>query len=57
MREILSKQEYSVLGDMIGLLNSAVHGAEVDSKATDWALDVGPRLLKALEERIDNIKK
>ena len=56
-RGILTKQEYNVLADMIGLLNSAVHGAEVDSKATDWAMDVGPRLLKALEERIANIKK
>jgi len=54
-KEILTKQEYSVLSDMIGLLNAAVHGAEVDSKAADWAMEVGPRLLKALDERISAI--
>ena len=54
-KEILTKQEYSVLSDMIGLLNAAVHGAEVDSKAADWAMEVGPRLLKALDEKISAI--
>lgn len=51
--EILSGQEYMVLMDMTGLLNSAVHGASVDRKAVDWAMEVGPRLLKSLEEKIN----
>ena len=42
-KEMLTKQEYSFFTDMIGLLNSAVDGAEVDKKATDWAMEVGPR--------------
>lgn len=37
---------------MIGLLNSAIHGAKVDDRAVDWALDVGPRLLEALDEKL-----
>ena len=46
----ITKQEYYVLSDMIGLLNSAVHGASVDKRAVQWALDTGPRLLKSLED-------
>ncbi len=37
---------------MISLLNEAVHGAKVDKKALDWAMEVGPRILKALDKRI-----
>ena len=51
---VLSKEEYGVLADMIGLLNSAVHGASVDQRAVDWAMEVGPRLLKSLENKISN---
>ena len=50
--DAISKQEDAVLSDLIRLLNKAVHGAEVDSRATQWAIDVGPRLLSALDERI-----
>jgi hypothetical protein len=50
--EAISKNEDSVLSDLIGLLNNAVHGAEVDLRAAQWAIDVGPRLLAALDERI-----
>src|SRR5712691_10711441 len=45
--QVLDNQARSVLADMAGLLNSAVHGATVDPRATDWAMSVGPRLLKA----------
>lgn len=50
--EAISQREDSVLSDLLGLLNSAVHGAEVDPRAAQWAIDVGPRLLAALDERI-----
>ncbi|NOY39009.1 MAG: hypothetical protein GXO95_01880 [Nitrospirae bacterium] len=49
---VLTKQEHSVLADMIGLLSSAVHGATVDGRAVDWAMEVGPRLLKSLDNKI-----
>lgn len=49
--DLLSSDEATVLRDMIGLLNSAVHGAEVDPRAVDWALEIGPRLLGFLDER------
>ena len=47
---VLNQDAYGVLADMIGLLNQAVHGAEVDKRALDWAMEVGPRILKALDE-------
>jgi hypothetical protein len=47
----ISQEEESVLSDLTGLLNGAVHGAEVDNRAVRWAMDVGPRLLAALDER------
>ena len=52
-RELLSREERSVLLDMIGLLNSAAHGARADQQHAQWVLDVGPRLLATLDKRID----
>jgi hypothetical protein len=56
-KQILTDNERSVLSDMVGLLNNAVHGAKVDHRAASWAMDVGPRLLKALDERIEEPKE
>ena len=49
---ILGEDESSVLDDLTHLLNSAVHGASVDARATDWAMDVGPQLIQAIEEKL-----
>lgn len=51
-KQLLSQEQRSVLADMVGLLNAAVHGGNIDSRASEWALDVGPRLVGALEEKI-----
>jgi hypothetical protein len=51
-RELINGVERSVLADLAGLLNSAVHGAEVDRQAAAWALEVGPRILRALDDRV-----
>ena len=50
--EVLTNEERSILSDMVNMLNSAVHGAEVDTRAAAWAIDVGPRLLTSLDERV-----
>ena len=50
--QILDKRESSTLRDIIGLLNSAVHGADVDNKAFEWAMEIGPNLLFVLDEKI-----
>lgn len=49
---LLSQAERSALSDMIGLLNSAVHGAKVDAGAADWAIGYGPELLSSLDVRL-----
>ena len=51
-KEILSVDEAASIKDLLPLLNRAVHGASVDKKAADWALEFGPRLLDALENRL-----
>lgn len=51
--KILTHEERAILADMINLLNSAVHGADVDSRSADWAIDIGPRLLTSLDERVE----
>jgi len=51
-RGLLSAEEASVLADMVGLLNSAAHGRDVDHKVAKWAMDAGPRLLVALDRRL-----
>jgi hypothetical protein len=55
--EVLTNEERSILADMVNLLNSAVHGAEVDSRAAAWAIDVGPRLLTSLDERVSEAQR
>lgn len=54
--DVLTKEERSILTDMVDMLNAAVHGAEVDSRAAAWAIDVGPRLLTSLDERVAEVK-
>lgn len=54
-RHIISDQQRSVLNDLSSLLNNAVHGAEVDKRSVEWAMDVGPRLLAGLKSREKSI--
>ena len=48
----LTGEQRSVLSDMVGLLNSAAHGAVADYRSAEWALKVGPRLLATLDKRM-----
>jgi hypothetical protein len=52
-RQAISSTEASVLNDMIGLLNNAVHGADVDARSARWAIEIGPELLAALDRRLE----
>lgn len=47
----LRGEELSAIEDLLPLLNRAAHGAKVDERASRWALDVGTRILRTLEER------
>lgn len=51
-KQVLTSEQSFVLADMIELLNKAVHGASVDERATQWAMDIGPRLLESLDRHI-----
>ena len=51
-KEVLSVDEAASIKDLLPLLNKAVHGVSVDKKTVDWALEFGPRLLDALEDRL-----
>jgi len=48
--EILDSKQSSALLEIIYLLNDAVHGAYVSEKYVNWVFDVGPRLLKTLDD-------
>lgn len=48
----LSGSETSAIRDLVPLLNHAAHGAETDPSAFEWAMDFGPRVLGALEDRL-----
>lgn len=50
--EVLTNEERAILADMVNMLNSAVHGADVDPRAAAWAIEIGPRLLTSLDERV-----
>jgi len=50
--KILSSEQKNVLLDLVGLLNKAVHANYIDYNVSQWALEVGPRLLKALDIKI-----
>lgn len=56
-REVLTNEERSILSDMVNMLNAAVHGATVDRQSADWAIEIGPRLLTSLDERIEEAKR
>lgn len=49
--ELINGGERALVSDLAVLLNSAVHGAVVDPSAAEWALNIGPQILKALDER------
>jgi hypothetical protein len=51
-RELINGSERATLEDLVALLNAAVHGAEIDPAAVDRALQIGPRILGALDDRV-----
>lgn len=51
-KEIISNQEKAALADMIGTLNRAIHGQELDHRATQWVIDIGPQILDSLNKRL-----
>lgn len=54
-KEHISNAEYYLLVDLVKLLNEAVHGAKLTNDSYAWALNYGPRLLKGLDRRIQEL--
>lgn len=54
--EALTDDQRSVIQDLLGTLNAAVHGAEVEPRVAQWAFEVGPQLLAGLDARIRQIR-
>ncbi len=52
--QLLSPEESSVLADMNNLLNSAVHGAKIDQRTAEWAIEIGAELLSSLDKKTVN---
>lgn len=51
--KVLSNEQASVLQDVIGLLNRAVHGADIGQQEAQWAIEIGPSLLAGLDSHLD----
>ena len=51
----MSSTEAAAIRDLLPLLNQAAHGAETDPAAFEWAMEFGPRVLGALEDRIGEV--
>lgn len=50
---VIGTEERSLIADLIGTLNQAVHGAKIERDGANWAMEFGPRLLRSLDRRID----
>lgn len=44
----LTNTQASLINDLAPMLNQAAHGATIDSRGSDWAITVAPRILNAL---------
>lgn len=49
----LSSEEVAVLLDLRNTLSRAIHGMDIDVRVGQWALNVGPQILSALDEKIN----
>jgi hypothetical protein len=49
--DVLSHEETSALLDIVGILNKAVHGAQLDEQTSHRVLDLGVRVLQAVEAK------
>ena len=53
---VLSHPVFSGIQELITFGNRAAHGARVDPAAVSWATDVGPQILKVLDDRLAEVE-
>ncbi len=49
---VLDPSVISLLKDLINNLNKAIHGVEVSKDIANWAIEVGPKILAALDKHL-----
>lgn len=54
--KIVTEQEKNILIDLVGSLNKAVHGENVDYRVAQWVIDIGPKVLDAIDKKIELAK-
>ncbi|MCH8041839.1 MAG: hypothetical protein IH977_16075 [Nitrospinae bacterium] len=52
LRAGVTDASMSGLAEIVEAGNKAAHGARVEDRVADWALDYGPRILAALDEKL-----
>ena len=50
--DVLSDEERQALSDLVEILSQAIHGVPVEQSAADWAIEIGPMVLKALDNKL-----
>lgn len=55
-KRAITNQERAALADIIGVLNKAVHGEELDYRATQWVINIGPQILDSINKKIEASK-
>lgn len=54
---IFSNEQINSILELTQVLNNAVHGVDVDYRAATWAIDTGQMIIKALDERLNQISE
>lgn len=54
---ILNPEERYVLADILVVLNKASHEEEYDYRIARWVIDIGPKILDTLNDKLDKINK
>ncbi|PSR51886.1 hypothetical protein AHMF7605_28660 [Adhaeribacter arboris] len=52
-RGIITQDENSVLKNMVKTLNQAAHGVEYDQRNAKWVIEVGPKIIEALQSKVE----
>jgi hypothetical protein len=51
--QLITREEESILNDMVHTLNEAAHGHNIDVRVADWIIEIGPKILNGLDGKID----
>jgi len=55
-RGVLSQMVFSGLQEIVSAGNQAAHGARVEPSVADWAFDMGPNILLAIDKKIQEYR-